>query len=986
MPQLDLARRFPFMTPVNSPPPMFRLNGCGVALYGKRDHDAETNSFVATWCLAILFIPVFCLRAYRVAHAPRGWYFLGREPLSSLAKGWNVVLAAAIAVTVGVVQYSIYTSSPSYKAKQQMAAAHSLVDQGHLAKAARIYQTLAVTDTDQADNAALAVRDLLANQCNQAPLADTAGVVASAVQVARRGHVISLPDVADRGLKLVAEKGDSDPRAGVAVLDAIRPLVIDTRPVDERRLALLRKRAASEPTNLDVIAPFASLLEQRGQLAEAKKLLVPMQDRIGNGEAARVLGTILGREGDFDGAYALLWPYVQTRLESLHAAEKEAEDTGSRLWEREVKLLQDNKAPADFYQSYHAAGKDQQRAMVRRYVNGRIKNDPSYLGTQEALEREAHVVPVALELGIVMLQRAQAQADPNARKSQLESAEKVFLAIGGIAGESDAYRLSLAQVDYWLGKQSDGRKLFDEFLATKARDVASLLEVSAKLRELGADPDSRSLSEEAYNKAAKPEDRYQAAYLRALCFKNLDDHIAWLQRSDTTTPGVKASLAAASGEKAFEEGRDDDAVRQYRTAVDAYGQMPRSPTTLNDSALAYYSIFRATGDGQALERCGDCFQQAVDLKPSDPILLFNAGATLIEGAVADVIGDAIDLRTLHQTGDVSLLRYLYHDQSGRDDVVRRVKSHPGIVRAMSYLDKATVLSPRNERAWGYVDAIHSFTRNGPALSALEKGIATADIDSSDQLSRLKEFLGGVKDNQNKTALAASIKRARQRLEDVRAKGGLTAALALDQQAEQMMTLDLLDGSADAHEVVVLAQQASQLSPSVGTGNLLTAALLFHAAKDIRHADPAFNAFCEKYMRSLGPSYLMAVVAAEPGAFQSKVLANPHLREALDLIREDGRLFSNWSPYEWAILKNSDAAEAQKAAITFAAPYVGTSNSRFRGCCILPIPARRSTRTGWRRSTASSTRPEPRFAMSRNSAFRYRFSHEGHGWCVMAEVR
>ena len=68
---------------------------------------------------------------------------------------------------------------------------------------------------------------------------------------------------------------------------------------------------------------------------------------------------------------------------------------------------------------------------------------------------------------MVMLQRAQGQTDAAARKTQLESAEKVFLAIGGIAGRSDAYQLSLGQVDYWLGKQAEGCKLFDDYLAKK---------------------------------------------------------------------------------------------------------------------------------------------------------------------------------------------------------------------------------------------------------------------------------------------------------------------------------------------------------------------------------------------------------------------------------------------------------------------------------------------------------------------------------------
>jgi hypothetical protein len=59
----DWKTKFPKMTPGKSAPPLFRFNGCGVSIYGSRDHDAETGTYVATWCISLLFVPVFALRA-----------------------------------------------------------------------------------------------------------------------------------------------------------------------------------------------------------------------------------------------------------------------------------------------------------------------------------------------------------------------------------------------------------------------------------------------------------------------------------------------------------------------------------------------------------------------------------------------------------------------------------------------------------------------------------------------------------------------------------------------------------------------------------------------------------------------------------------------------------------------------------------------------------------------------------------------------------
>src|SRR5205085_11551213 len=116
--------------------------------------------------------------------------------------------------------------------------------------------------------------------------------------------------------------------------------------------------------------------------------------------------------------------------------------------------------------------------------------------------------------------------------------------------------------------------------------------------------------EEAYAKGSKPQEQHQAAQFRALCFKDTDDQIAWIQKSDTADPAIKAELARVLGEKAFEEGREDEAARQYHAAVDAYDAMPRTASTLNQTALAYYLLFQVTGDRHPLDRCFDNFPQS----------------------------------------------------------------------------------------------------------------------------------------------------------------------------------------------------------------------------------------------------------------------------------------------------------------------------------------------------------------------------------------
>jgi hypothetical protein len=96
------------MTPV-TPPTLFRLNGIGTSVCGKRDVDARTGAYVKTLVFTVAFIPIFCLAAYRVLDAPGsagwlswrdGWYFLERVPLSSFARFWNWIAPTLLALLI----------------------------------------------------------------------------------------------------------------------------------------------------------------------------------------------------------------------------------------------------------------------------------------------------------------------------------------------------------------------------------------------------------------------------------------------------------------------------------------------------------------------------------------------------------------------------------------------------------------------------------------------------------------------------------------------------------------------------------------------------------------------------------------------------------------------------------------------------------------------------------------------------------------------
>jgi electron transfer flavoprotein-quinone oxidoreductase len=88
--------------PVASAPPLFRLNGCGVGLYGSRD-AASDGSYVSTYCVSVLWLPVIPITAYRVRSFGATYQFLAREGLGPVARIWR--LAALLAAVAALAWY-----------------------------------------------------------------------------------------------------------------------------------------------------------------------------------------------------------------------------------------------------------------------------------------------------------------------------------------------------------------------------------------------------------------------------------------------------------------------------------------------------------------------------------------------------------------------------------------------------------------------------------------------------------------------------------------------------------------------------------------------------------------------------------------------------------------------------------------------------------------------------------------------------------------
>jgi hypothetical protein len=533
--------------------------------------------------------------------------------------------------------------------------------------------------------------------------------------------------------------------------------------------------------------------------------------------------------------------------------------------------------------------------------------------------REGVVVPVAIDLGIMRLGRAQRLANPAERKAELEQAEKTFLAVRGIAGDQAQFRLSLAQVYYWLGRPDEGWKLFDEVLKADGRKVDTVLLVASLLRELGVLGQARSLLEEAWKlPGTEAQDKEKLAFLRALSCNDLDDEIVWLERCDPVNPQVKASLAESKGRKALRENKDAEAATFFREAVAVYAAQPESAATLNNGGLASQALYRATGELEALQKGARMMEKALSLKPGDGILAGNVADVALASCLGELVAGRVDLRLLKRQASLSDLHFLYHDPDTQRALRDRLQKNPALARARSHFDRALILAPNNIQLYSSYDGLLSFLEDRPALENLDRRAAEAKPDLSAARQEIADFLQGKKDEQMRRDLIASVARAERFMAEADAPGeeqrGPTFAIAVEALLHARQGQETLGMDFDVDALVSRAQEAHKRAPSAGTVGMLQGALLLRASRALAKQEPEYAALVKKLRRSLSAGHLIAVALGREGKLRTAALANPDVGKALELIRAEAARFpeepSEWS---WAMLRAAHPEDARRIA-------------------------------------------------------------------------
>ena len=140
--------------------------------------------------------------------------------------------------------------------------------------------------------------------------------------------------------------------------------------------------------------------------------------------------------------------------------------------------------------------------MAMEYISRQIKDDPAVDAAREKLAKQGTVVPAALDLGMVTLQRAQSMKDPGRAPRRIGAGGKDIPGHSRDGRENRTNTCSTwARFTTGSASRRKARQEFDKLLAKHQRKAEILYALANVLRDLGASAEARKLMEEAYEKS-----------------------------------------------------------------------------------------------------------------------------------------------------------------------------------------------------------------------------------------------------------------------------------------------------------------------------------------------------------------------------------------------------------------------------------------------------------------------------------------------------
>ena len=898
---------FDKMKPVNKPPSMYTMNGVGSTVYGRRDFDKESQTYVKTQVICVLFVPLFAIGAYRVKDCETGgWYFLGKVPLSGLAKVYNYLALAAILALSATIWWESHKSSPEYIAKKEYASAIELQQKGDQHGAAKAYIKMVSSQSYNKDKAISALKPLCKELMDNASTSAEIVSVSGLIQKANRAHKNIFEDLGGTLKSRIMKFGTAKDHK--SALEVLR-VYLRQKPDDDKMLSmktfLLRKILEKDIANHKIAIELAEKLERDGKLDEAVKVLKGRDKYIKNTYAAAILGKHYYQNGNLPKALELLQPYIEKQIKEMTDLEKRY----NNLYDSEYNNTADRIA-----RGLNVRGRDFTKAeiaKIQKSTEQLLAKNQKLEKVRQALIKKTEIVPVALDLGAARLSRAQSMPPGEQRKSELVEVEKQFLAIRNFAGNSNDYKYFLGQVYYWLGKDKEATVIFNDLEKNNAQNGNVLLAMCRVLREVGEVDEARIISEKLFETSKDKLMKNEAALFRALVYKDQDDEISWLKKCPDQNENVMVHLNDALGRKALDEGKDVEAEKYFRKVIDAYNKMTKSSSVYNNIGLVYQRLYEITNKIEDYRKGSQMLTQAVKMEPDNSILLNNTSDSLQSLALLNALEGKSE-PGLYLYGLTEITSFMY-DNQWEEKAFDKIYKGRDYFKSLELRDKAVLLSPKNTSLFLNSISYHSDDGNIKKLNELLNRVNTMKLDINELAENYKEAYTpeSIQEDMDYTVKALEKRKAWLAKPEVQ-KDKLAKVVAETNMLNVMLSLHYRYGQkADLSAIEKAAESLIKTKPCYSTRDLLDDVLIYQVIDELASKDPAFKVIQNKCRLSIRPwNALLYYLTKHPSKVSA--LKGSNALERLVAVKKNYNVnYSTESLQDWAFFNIFDKAYASK---------------------------------------------------------------------------
>ena len=898
---------FENMKQVNRPPVMQTINGVGATVYGRRDFDQETQTYVKTHVLCLVFFPILAIGAYRVRDCETGgWYFIGKVPLSGLAKGYNYLILALILAFTANVYWETHKNSPQYIAEQKLSEAQETLAAGKKLEAAGKFTKMVSSNSYHKDKALKALEPLLVEIMNEAK---TGGEVVAAAKVINQANRANknlykdlYPKLKEKALKLSVDEKFKD---SLQVLKMYLVSKADDKKMQGMKIFLLKKILEKDKLDHKTAIELAEELDKQGNLDEAVKVLEGREKFIVNTKAAAILGKYYYKNGKLDEALELLQPYIESEIKEMTRLETQYNKLYDSLFQSTANSIVRN---------MNIRNRDLTKAeidKVRKTTEQKLLKNPSLERVRQDLIKKTEIVPIALDLGATRLSRAQSMPPGPLRNKELEKVEKQFLSIRNFAGNSNDYQYFLGQVYYWLGKDKEAAAVFGELEKNNAQNGNVLLAMSRVLREVGEIKEARRISEKVFETSKDNQVKSDAAMFRALVYTDLDDEIEWLKKSPIKDDSVNVHLNDALGRKAQDDDNDAEAEKYFRLVINSYSKMAKSASVYNNMGLVYQRLYEISGKLDDYRKGAEMLNEAVRLEPDNSILLGNTSSSLRTLALIDALEGTSDPK-LFQYGITEIDTFIYDNRFEKAAFDGKYKS-TNYKKSIEYLDKAVLLSPKNVSLLLSSISIHADDKNTDKLVEINNRLKSIKIDKADLVKNYVEALDKEVINDNIASSVDSLKKRVEWLkrEDVKKN---TFALLVAQTKKISVQLYLYYYYGQKVDLAALEKQVSNMlkvKSCFALQDTFHDVLLYEVIEEFAAKDSTYRDLMNKCRYSIKPwNALLYYIYKNPS--KKSLLANSaNLKKLLEQKKKLIFDYSEENSQDWFFFSLFDSSYAEK---------------------------------------------------------------------------